>query len=94
MSIIPLNWLANSGARVMSACLAFGSAECISCKRSGRRKPRTNEVRLADISEDPSSTGIEGIYLKLGKRNADAVEALLFVAGVIEDALTRTLLKG
>lgn len=94
MSTIPSNSFASSGARVMSVCFASGSAECILCNFSGRRKPRTNEVRLADLSEESCSTGIEGIYLKLGKRNADAVDELLFVAGAMEEAVTRTLLKG
>jgi hypothetical protein len=39
------------------------------------------------------STGIEGMYLKLGKRNAEAVEGLL-VAGAKEVFVMRTLLKG
>jgi hypothetical protein len=36
---------------------------------------------------------MEGMYLKLGKRSAEAVEGL-FVAGTIEEVETRTLLKG
>jgi len=39
------------------------------------------------------SAGIEGMYLKLGKRNAEAVEGPL-EAGATEVFVTRILLKG
>lgn len=66
----------------------------MSCRRSGRRNARTNEVRsAASLDEVPTLTGMEGMYLKLGKRSAEAVEGL-FVAGAIEEVETRTLLKG
>jgi hypothetical protein len=42
---------------------------------------------------DAISVGIEGMYLKLGKRNAEA-EVEEFVAGAMDEAVTRTLLKG
>lgn len=44
-------------------------------------------------AEDVFSTGIEGMYLKAGKRNAEAVDGLL-AAGAIEVLVTKTLLKG
>lgn len=63
-------------------------------RRVGRRKARINEIRSVAFSEEVlASTGMEGMYLKLGKRNAEAVEEL-FVAGAMEEVVTRTLLKG
>lgn len=91
--MIPLNLDESSGARIMSARFASGSEECISCNRSGRRNARTNAVKSVASVGDANSTGIEGMYLKAGKRNADAADGLL-VAGATEVFVTRTLLKG
>ena len=93
MSTVPLNLDASSGARVISARLASGSVECISFKRSGRRKARTKVVKSVLSAEGVFSTGIDGMYLKAGKRNAEAVDGLL-AAGAIEVLVTKTLLKG
>lgn len=65
----------------------------MSWRRSGRRKPRTKAVRSVASGDERDSTGIEGTYLKLGKRNAEAVEGLP-AAGASEVLVTRTLLKG
>lgn len=94
MSIMPLKLDESSGTRVISVRLASGSAECMSCRRSGRRNARTNEVKsAAPLDNFPASTGMEGMYLKLGKRSAEAVEGPC-VAGAIDEVETRTLLKG
>lgn len=63
------------------------------CSRSGRRNARTKVLKSEASGDDRTSTGIEGMYLKLGKRNAEAVEVLL-AAGAREVFVTRTLLKG
>jgi len=60
---------------------------------SGRRNARTKVVKSVVFEEERLSTGMEGMYLKLGKRNAEAVARLL-AAGVMEELVTRTLLKG
>lgn len=65
----------------------------MSCRRSGRRNPRTKVVRSVVSGNGRISTGIEGMYLKLGKRNAEAVEGLL-TAGATEVFVMRMLLKG
>lgn len=56
---------------------------------------RTKAVKSAVESDDDDaiSTGIEGMYLKLGKRNAEAVEEEL-AAGAMDEFVTRILLKG
>lgn len=77
----------------MSACLASGRDECMLFSCSGRRNARTNVVKSAVVGEESISTGMEGMYLKLGKRNAEAVVRLL-AAGEMDELVTRTLLKG
>lgn len=95
MSITPGKLDARSGDRVMSACLAAGREECMSWSRSGRRYARTKVVRSVVWSGDEVLfTGIEGMYLKLGKRNAEAMEGEEPAAGAIDEFVTRTLLKG
>ena len=93
MSIMPVNFEAKSGTRVISACLALGRDECMRFSCSGRRNARTKVVKSVVFEEERLSTGMEGMYLKLGKRNAEAVARLL-AAGVMEELVTRTLLKG
>lgn len=92
MSMI-LNFDASSGALVMAARLVCGSEECISCNLSGRRNARTKVVKSEASGDDRFSTGIEGMYLKLGKRNAEAAD-VSSVAGAREVLVTRILLKG
>lgn len=87
------NFDGSSGARVMAARLLSGSEECMLCSRSGRRNARTNVVRSETSGDDKISTGIEGMYLKLGKRNAEATEVSLAV-GRREVFVIIILLKG
>lgn len=95
MSITPGKFDTRSGDRVMSARLATGREECMSWSRSGRRYARTNVVRSVVWSGDVVLfTGIEGMYLKLGKRNAEAVAGEELAAGAIDEFVTKTLLKG
>lgn len=95
MSITPGKFDARSGDRVMSACLAGGREECMSWSRSGRRYARTKVVRSVVWSGDEVLfTGIEGMYLKLGKRNAEAEAGEELAAGAIDEFVTKTLLKG
>lgn len=95
MSITPGKCDARSGDRVMSACLAAGREECMSWSRSGRRYARTKVVRSVVWSGDEVLfTGIEGMYLKLGKRNAEAEAGEELAAGAIDEFVIKTLLKG
>jgi hypothetical protein len=95
MSMTPGKFDARSGDRVMSACLAAGREECMSWSRSGRRYARTKVVRsVAWSGNEAVFTGIEGMYLKLGKRNAEAVAEEKLAAGAIDEFVTKTLLKG
>lgn len=77
----------------MSARLLSGRDECMLCSRSGRRNARTKAVRSEASGDERISTGIEGMYLKLGKRNAEAAEVSAAV-GAREVLVTRILLKG
>lgn len=95
MSITSGNFDARSGDRVMSACFVAGREECMSWIRSGRRYARTKVVRSVVWSGDEVVfTGIEGMYLKLGKRNAEAEAGEELAAGAMDEFVTKTLLKG
>lgn len=63
------------------------------CRRSGRRNARTKARKSEASCDDEMSIGIEGMYLKLGKRNAEAVE-VFSVVGAREVFVTRILLNG
>lgn len=65
----------------------------MSCRRSGRRKARTKARKSEASGDDKMSIGIEGMYLNLGKRNAEAVVAFP-VVGAREVFVTRILLNG
>lgn len=95
MSITPGKFDTSSGDRVMSACLAAGREECMSWSRSGRRYARTKVVRsVARSGDEVVFAGIEGTYLKLGKRNAEAEAGEEPAAGAIDEFVIKTLLKG
>lgn len=95
MSITPGKFDASSGDRVMYACLVAGREECMSWSRSGRRYARTKVVRSVVWPGDEAVfTGIEGMYLKLGKRNAEAEAGEEPVGGTIDEFVTNILLKG
>lgn len=95
MSMTPEKFDARSGDRVISSCLVEGREECISWRCSGRRYARTKVVRSVVWSGDEAMvTGIEGMYLKLGNKNADAEAGEELAAGVIDELVTKTLLNG
>lgn len=95
MSMTPEKFDARSGDRVMSSCLVAGREECMSWSCSGRRYARTKVVKSVVWSGDGAVvTGIEGMYLKLGKRNADAEAGEELAAGAIDELVTKILLNG
>src|SRR5690349_14531550 len=65
----------SSGLRVSSFLRGSGSDSAIALSFSGSRKARTNVERsvVSLLVESRMLVGIEGKYLKLGKRKADAV---------------------
>ena len=83
MGIVPRN--ASSGERVNSARLDSGSDECMGLSLFGRRNARTNV--------DKSFTGIEGRYLKLGKRKPEVIDEEE-LAGENDELDIRILLYG
>lgn len=95
ISITPGKCDASSGDRVICACLVAEREECMLWSRSGRRYARTKVVRSVVWSGDEVVfTGIEGMYLKLGKRNTEAEVEEDPAAGVIDEFVTKILLKG
>jgi hypothetical protein len=67
----------------------------MSCSRSGRRYARTKVASSVVWSGDEAvSTGIDGMYLKLGKRKADAEVGEELAAGAIDEFVIKILLNG
>lgn len=93
MSTAEGNWDASSGTRVISFCLECGREGYMSCRRVGRRNARRKVVRSVSVKGDLISVGIEGMYLKAGKRKAEAVDGVVAV-GLMEEFVNRMLLKG
>ena len=93
MSTAEGNWDVSSGARVMSFCLECGREVCMSCRRVGRRNARTKVIRSVSVEGELISVGIEGMYLKAGKRKAEALDGVVAV-GWMEEFVTRMLLNG
>lgn len=96
MSIAFGNLDARSGERVSPARLDEGRDECILLSFSGRRKARTKVDRSTSVSSDCETfTGMEGKYLKLGKRKAeDMKDDDASAAGGKDEFVTRMLLYG
>lgn len=96
MSMAPaVNLDASSGTRVNSARLDLGRDACIGFSCCGRRKARTKVDRSVSVACDSEMpTGIEGKYLKLGKRNAEAEEAEAGVVVGKDELVRRALLNG
>lgn len=101
MSIVSgksVDW--SSGERSREACFVCGREICVEWRRVGRRNARMNVFRVVGVLvvEEGSGAievGMEGIYLKDGKRRAEAVDWVSVEGeGLREEFVTRMLLKG
>lgn len=100
---------AKEGLRVMRAFWEWGRDACMLWRAFGRRNARMKVFRvvvmlvlvlvLVLLDEEVEGVvvvvvvGIEGMYLKDGKRRAEAVEGFV-VFGLMEEVVTRMLLNG
>jgi hypothetical protein len=78
-------------------CRGSGRVSVIGLSFVGRRNAWTNVERSVPVfDESEALTGMEGKYLKLGKRNAEAalLEGRSAEEGGKEEFVTITLLKG
>lgn len=86
---------ANSGFRSRSLCRGSGRVSVIGLSFVGRRKARTNVERSRPASDESEPlTGIDGKYLKLGNRKAEAAADEVVEDGVKDEFVSITLLKG